>query len=215
MYEQFSGGISFDRFHDIEALQIFELAHAWVEKREPVFDFSPGRVLSADPDEWNERFFITVGDNPFVDEVEIENSREAVHQGIARIFHDIWAVEKRSFEYWYDLERKSHQKNLAKMAMRAMTERNKAAAAMLSVAEPGIDLVSKMLPSEAENLLNGVLDIFSRSEDGGIRPKSESTELMKSFAIANQRAEAPFNKLEAMMYAVIAMRAAGFRWSRI
>jgi hypothetical protein len=67
MYEQFSGGITFKNFPDIEAQQSFELAHAWAEQREPAFDYSPMNVLSADPNEWNNRFFITFGDSPFVE----------------------------------------------------------------------------------------------------------------------------------------------------
>ena len=54
-----------------------------------------------------------------------------------------------------------------------------------------------------------MIDIFGRGENGSMRPKEETTELMRSFAGQNQIAEAPYNKLEAMMWAVIAMRARG------
>jgi hypothetical protein len=209
MYEQFSGGITFGHYEEIEGRQVWELAHAWAEQREPAYDLSARSVLSADPHVWNQRFFLTVGDNPFLNETEVENSRLAVHQAIAEIFFDKWAVEKRTFEYWYDQERNAQQRNYAQAAVRAIRDRGDAVVAIVSGAKPGLDLLNKMMLSPYENLLQTVIDIFARAKDGGFRPKEETSELMKGFALANRIAEAPYNKLESMMWAVIAMRAGG------
>jgi hypothetical protein len=209
MYEQFSGGITFRNFPDIEAKQVWELAHAWVEQREPEFDFSARSVLSADPDVWNERFYLSFADNPFLDETEVASSRQAVHQAIAEIFRDKWAAEDRSFEYWYDQERNEQQKIYASAAIQAVGDRAQAMTAIISGVNPGLDLLEKMMMSPQEGLLQGVIDILGRGENGSMRPKEETTEFMRSFAVANRIAEAPYNKLEAMMWAVIAMRARG------
>ena len=45
MYEQFSGGITFRNFPEIEMAQVWEMAHAWAESREPAFNFSARSVL--------------------------------------------------------------------------------------------------------------------------------------------------------------------------
>jgi hypothetical protein len=209
MYEQFSGGITFRNFPEIEMDQVWEMAHAWAENREPVFDFSARAVLSGDPDEWNERFFITVGDNPFLDETEIVSSRQAVHQAIAEIFREKWAVEDRSLEYWYDQERNDQQRLYAIAARQAIVERADAMVAIISGVNPGLGLLEKMMMSPQENLLQGVIDIFGRGENGSVRPREEAAELMRSFAVANRIADAPYNTLEAMMWAVIAGRARG------
>jgi hypothetical protein len=152
MYEQFSGGITFRNFPDIEAKQVWELAQAWVEQREPAFDFSARSVLSADPDVWNERFYFSFADNPFLDETEVASSRQAVHQAIAEIFRDKWAVEDRSFEYWYDQERNEQQKIYARAAMKAVGDRAQAMTAILSGVNPGLDLLEKMMMSPQETL---------------------------------------------------------------
>jgi hypothetical protein len=209
MYEQFSGGITFKNFPDIEAQQSFELAHAWAEQREPAFDYSPRNVLSADPNEWNNRFFITFGDSPFVDESEIQSNRLAVHQAIAEIFRGKWAVEKQSFEYWYEQERSEHQMLLAKKAKQAGAEREEAVAAMVAGASHSLDLLEKMLASPEENLFQGIATIFSRSPTGGMRSREDANELMRSFVFATRMNDAPYNKLESLMWAVIAMRAGG------
>ena len=78
-YEQLSGGITFTAFESIECQQIGELALAWSEGREPAFDFDPSGVLSKDPNEWNERFYIVVGDNPFISEARLRQVRAGLH----------------------------------------------------------------------------------------------------------------------------------------
>ncbi len=50
MYENLSGGITFEAFDGIKSLQIAELARSWVEKREPVFLISmPEEFYRATP----------------------------------------------------------------------------------------------------------------------------------------------------------------------
>ena len=48
-YEHLSGGITFNSFSDISNSQIGELARAWSEQREPIFNFDTCGVLSDDP----------------------------------------------------------------------------------------------------------------------------------------------------------------------
>jgi hypothetical protein len=75
--------------------------------------------------------------------------------------------------------------------------------------EMPLEQLERILPSFAENLLEGILHIFQFPREGGMRSRDEMTELMKGFRAANPIAEAPFLKLQALMYAVIAMQATG------
>jgi hypothetical protein len=122
-YEALSGGIKFERFNGIKSQQIGELACAWSEGREPEYDLDPRSVLSSDPHGWNERFYITFGDNPFIVPAQVKTNRTQLHADIARLFRDVWAKEKRSFRYWYDLERFSYQGHLGSAVVKSRRER--------------------------------------------------------------------------------------------
>lgn len=116
--------------------------------------------------------------------------------------------EKRAFDYWYNLERTEYQKLLAQAAMKSQRERWQSAGSC-HPGEMPVEQLEKILPSFAENLLGSILHIFQFPREGGMRSRDEISELMKGFKEVNPIAEAPFLKLQALMYAVIAMRAAG------
>ncbi len=208
-YEHLSGGITFNSFNEISNSQIGELARAWSEQREPIFDFDPSRVLSNDPNKWNERFFITFHDNPFVIPANIKTARAAMHANIARLFRDVWSQERRRFQYWYDLERKGFQGYLGEAVSKARRERLEAMLAFRPGVEPSLEELGKFLGSPEEALCAGLRHIMQFPRTGGQRTPEEVAALEKSFGEANRIAEAPFVKLQAMMFAAIAMLAAG------
>jgi hypothetical protein len=208
MYENLSGGITFGSFDGIKSMQIAELARSWVERREPVFDFNARRVLSSDPNEWNQRYYITFQDNPFVIPANILRSRKVLHGEIARLFTDVWGKQKRTFDYWYNLERTEYQKVLAQAAMKSQRERWEVARSFQPDKEMPLAQLDKIMPSFAETLLGSILHIFQFPREGGMRSQGEIAALMKGFKEANPIADAPFLKLQALMYSVIATRAA-------
>ena len=65
-YEALSSGITFKPFELIRSGQIGELAWAWSEGREPIFEFDARGVLDRDPNQWSERYYFTFQDNPFM-----------------------------------------------------------------------------------------------------------------------------------------------------
>ena len=207
-YEALSGGITFQAFDSIKSEQIGELALAWSEGREPAFDFDPRAILSSDPNEWNERFYIVVGDNPFISEARLRQVRIELHANIARLFRDVWGKEKRNFEYWYDLERFGYQGHLGNAVVRSRKERLDAMLAYRPGAEISLKDFEKTLPSFAENLLAGMQHIMRFPRDGGERSREEISRLETEFGKANRIAEAPFVRLQSLMFAAIAMRAA-------
>jgi hypothetical protein len=207
-YEALSGGITFKAFDSIKSKQIGELALAWSEGREPAFDFNPRGILSSDPNGWNERFYIVGGDNPFISEARLRQVRAELHADIARLFRDVWTKEKRDFEYWYDLERSGYQGHLGKAVVRSGKQRLEAMLAYRPGTELSLKDLEKTLPSFAENLLASMQYIMQFPRDGGERSREEISRLEAEFGQANRIAEAPFVRLQSLMFAATAMRAA-------
>lgn len=208
-YENLSGGITFTSFEAICSNQIGELAWAWSEKREPAFDFDPRDVLSDDPNKWSKRYYVTFQDNPFIIPDEINAARAQTHAEIARLFRDVWGKEKRTYPYWYDLERKGFQGHLATAFVRSQRARAEAVAAFRPGVEPSLENLGNILPSSTEALFHSIRHIMQFPRKGEQRAPKEVEQLEKGFVRANRIAEAPFVKLQSMMYAAIAMRAAG------
>jgi len=207
-YESLSGGITFESFDSIGLIQICELGRAWCEGREPQFDFEPRRVLSDDPNKWSERFYIVCGDNPFVVPDRLREARAALHANVAHLFRDVWTKEKRTFKYWYDLERRSYQGHLGRSVLLSRKARLSALLTFRPGVEPSLDDVAKSLPSSAENVLSSLEHIMRFPGDGEERSAEARAHLEKGFGDANRIAEAPFVKLQSLMIAAIARRAA-------
>src|SRR5487761_756417 len=207
-YEALSGGITFQAFDSIKSQQIGELARAWSERREAEYDFDPRRVLSNNPNEWNERFYVTRGDNPFIVPAQLKLYRAELHAHIARLFRDVWAKERRSFRYWYDLERFGYQGHLGNAVVRNGREREEAMLAYRPGTEISLKDLEKTLPSFAEILLDSMQHITRFPRDGGERSREEISRLETEFGKANRIAEAPFVRLQSLMFAAMAMRAA-------
>lgn len=208
-YEALSGGIKFKSFHDISANQFGELALAWSENREPQFDFDPRQVLTKDPHEWAERFYIVFGNNPFVIPAELQQARDEMESHISHLFKDVWATEKRTFRYWYDLERQGYQGHLREAVVKSQQDRIQTMMAFRPGVETSLEDLGKMMFSPAEVLHEGLKHIMRFPRDGGERSPEERNKLEKNFGDANRIAEAPFVKLQALMCASLAMRAAG------
>jgi len=207
-YEALSGGVTFEAYDSIKSKQIGELALAWSENREPSFNFDPSDILSRDPNGWNEHFYIVTGDNPFITASRLRQVRTELHANIARLFRDVWSKEAHSFEYWYELERTSFQGHLLKALVRHKRERKEAVFSHKQGEIAPIEFLDKILPSFPEGVIANIEHIMQFPRDGGMRSPEEQLELGKSFLLRNRIADAPFGKLQSLMFAAIAMRAA-------
>ena len=210
-YEALSGGIRFKSFDHISADQIIELGLAWSESREPQFDFDPGHVLTRDPNEWAERFYIVFGNNPFVMPEELQQARCDIESHISHLFKDVWAKEEQTFEYWYELERLGYQGHLSRVVVKSQEDRIHTMLVLACRAGEKMPLedIAKIMPSPAEALENALKQIMRFRRDGGERSPEGRDRMEKSFGDANRISEAPFVKLQALMCASLAMRAAG------
>jgi hypothetical protein len=207
-YEALSGGITFAAFDQIKSDQIGELALAWAEHRDPAFDFNSRSILSRDPNAWNERFYIVSGDNPFISAPRLRQLRTELHANIARLFRDVWGKENHSFEYWYNLERTEFQGYLLKAVVKHGRERAEAVLSYKPGEEPPLEVLDKIPPSFQEGVIASIEHVMQFPRNGGMRSPEERAELRKSFLQQNRIADAPFVKLQSMMFAAIAMRAA-------
>ena len=207
-YERLSAGITFAQFDSIKSNQIGELAYAWAEGRPPAFDFDPRRVLSGDPNGWSERYYIVTADNPFISDERLRQVRAAAHANIGRLFLEIWTKEKQTFEYWYEFERTGFQGYLLTAIAKHGQERAEAVRSFRSGEEPSLDVLDKILPSFAEQIAKGIEEIMLSSKNGVVRAPETQGELVKSFFQQNRIADAPFVKLQSLMVAAMAMRAA-------
>jgi hypothetical protein len=131
-----------------------------------------------------------------------------MHSQVARLFRDVWSKETRTYQYWYDLERKGYQEHLSASVVKSRRERLESMLAYRAGVEPSLKELGKVLPSAAEALLASLQHIMRFPRDGSQRTPDEIDRLKKSFGQSNRIAKAPFVKLQSMMYAAIAMRAA-------
>ena len=125
-----------------------------------------------------------------------------------RLFKDVWAKQVRDFDYWYDLERTDYQRAIAQSVVQSQRERQGVIASIDPREQMSMEALNKFLPSFAEGLLTSILHVMQFPREGGVRSPEEQTKLLACFSKANRISEAPFLKLQAMMYAVIAMKAA-------
>jgi len=207
-YKALSGGITFEPFDSIKSEQIGELALAWAEHRQPAFDFDSRSILSSDPNDWNERFYIVTGENPFASAAGLREMRTQLYEYIARLFREVWGKEKRSFEYWYQLERTGFQGHLLRAAVRHKQERADTILSCKPGEEPSLEVLDRLLPSFPEGIVAMIEHVMQFRKGGGMRSPEEQAELGKSFLMRNRLADAPFVKLQSLMFAAVAMRAA-------
>jgi hypothetical protein len=204
-YENLSSGITFKNFNSIRDDQIGELAYAWADAREPVFDFNQLNVLSRDPNGWSERFYMTTQFNPFISLAQLKLARAELQAEISRLFTAVWSKETHDFEYWYQLERTEYQNHLVTAVLKDRYERQKAA---LNPGGDPLEMLNKILPSPAELLITGIQEIFKFTKDWQLRSPEERNKLGNSFFEKNRIADAPCVKFQALLYAAIAMQAA-------
>lgn len=207
-YEALSGGITFRAFDSIKSQQFSEITRAWSEGRGAEYDLEPRGVLSRNPNGWNERFYITCDDNPFIVPQHLKLLRTELHAHISRLFRDVWAKEKRTFQYWYDLERFGYQGHLCNAVMRRRRERLEAVLAYRPGTEIPLEDLEKRLLSFEESLLASLQNIMRFPRDGGEKSREDLNRMEAEFGKANRIAEAPFVRLQSLMFAAMAMRAA-------
>jgi len=198
-YEHFSGGVSFHDSETIRIQQIADLARAWVKNEPVAFDFNPESISSGRLHDWSGRFFITVdGILPGTVD-ELRTRRNKTHQGLQKVFEH-WQREKKSFKEVFATEKAAYGQTLIQMYAKDCWKRAQMPSMMMRGQMPPLDAV---LPSRAESLVMSLLFVFEQ-EVGKERKNAKLAEFFNSGAIN----EAPFNLIDAAMFASLAAKAA-------
>jgi hypothetical protein len=93
--------------------------------------------------------------------------------------------------------------------IKSQQDRVKALLSFSPGVEPSLEVLGKVLLHPAEALHEQLKFIMRFPPDGGERSPEDRDKLEKGFGDANRISEAPFVKIQSLLYASLAMRAAG------
>jgi hypothetical protein len=196
VYERLSGGVTFNGFEHIRHAQVFELARAWAGQRQPVYDFDAESMTYGGIHQWNDRIFVTTGSMK-LDQVEvIRQAREAAHDGLKKVF-ERWKSEKKTYDEVYEIERTGYMEGIRETFRSVLEKRYQ-----IQFGKFDLD-INAVLPCEGELLQNNVAEAI-RGERGSEHVQKLSVEFFKQ----NVLKDAPFIKISATLYAVLAAKAA-------
>jgi hypothetical protein len=105
-YERIGGDARLKDTRDVEQMQMWEYAQAYIEQREPTLSFDVDDVLETDRNDWLPDMHIHVNANydRFAD--GIRENRTRSHEGMQRLIEK-WAAERPTFEQLLDRELRS------------------------------------------------------------------------------------------------------------
>jgi hypothetical protein len=198
-YEHFSGGVSFFDSDAVRDVQEAMVAHCWLRKEAPTFNFDAEKITHGKLHEWSDRVFITVdGVLPgMVD--ELRTSRARGHKGLQEVFAQ-WRQEKKSFKEVFEAEKGAYCRGLVG-AYLADCERGARVSRLAAQGHtPSLD---DILWSPAALRIIGLQYVFDR-EVGRQGSPAALSEFLRSGALN----ETPSNIIAASMYASLATKAA-------
>lgn len=197
MYEHFSNGVSFDDPATIRRFQIaayFRKKVGGEGKEIERNDIIHGRI-----DEWLDRFHISVDFG--IKEEDIENlkkSREAVFDGLRKVFES-WQSEKdKKFKNWFWEEGLAWGKAMVEKYAHQFAE---SAASIISGQKYSIEKYTSFILSEELVLVQSLSYYVSGDQ-------LEKTKKVLSFLLSKDLLEISFNEIAASLWASIAHQAA-------
>jgi hypothetical protein len=102
-YELIGGDARLKDTRDVEEMQMWEYAQAYIEQREPALSFDVDEVLETDRNEWLPDIHIQVNANYDMFADGIRENRARSHEGMQRLI-ETWAAERPTFEQLLDRE---------------------------------------------------------------------------------------------------------------
>jgi hypothetical protein len=197
VYELFSHGST---FHDSEAIryhQVAIIAKAWIRNEDPKFNFDAQEITYGRLHEWQERFIVSANVNygDFVD--GIRGDRERVHEGLGKCFAT-WQKEKPSFAVWFEEELTEWGPLVLRFYLNWIRQHVE-----MEQGNRPFDF-DTYAPPRCAGLITGIKYIFQR--EGISEP--DSVTKAGEFLLSRALAVAPFNCIQASLYAVMAAKAA-------
>jgi hypothetical protein len=197
VYELFSHGSSFHDSERIRYQQVVAIAEAWIRKEAPKFNFDAQEIIYGRLHEWQDRFIISTNIE-YADLVDgIRAERETIHEGLAKCFAR-WQKGEPSFAPWFEEEITIWGPSILETYINWIRQ--------LVEMEQGtrpFDFQAYMRPRSA-GLFIGIEHIFQQA--GVSEPDRISK--AKEFLVSRALAEAPFNRVSASLFAVMATKAA-------
>jgi hypothetical protein len=102
-YELIGGAARLRDTRDVEEMQMWEYAQAYIGQREPALSFDVDEVLETDRNEWLPDIHIQVNANYDMFADGIRENRARSHEGMQRLI-ETWAAERPTFEQLLDRE---------------------------------------------------------------------------------------------------------------
>ncbi len=197
MYDYLAWGVSFHDSQFIHRSQLAVAVKAWLRGEAPVLKFDPQDVLHGHLDHWGDRLLVTVrGEYPdYVD--DLRAAREQVTSGIAEAFAHWQASRGAGFREFFDDEWKGYGNRLL-LVYKEWVEKS------INVAL-GVEPVSMdaLLPAPAATTFNILARIV---EENGTAVEKARPKLVEFFR-SDTLSKAPFLRISASMFAVLAMKA--------
>ena len=200
MYEQLSHGVTFYDADAIAQAQINVALLAWLRNEEPVYDFDAERVTNGRINEWQDRLLITVEMKYPDDVVEgIRTFRDSLHAGAANAFEYYRQSGQRDFDYWVEHERQAGADAILKAAANYARRWQE----MLESGESDFLRMYKAR-SRGYDIFRLIREVLERS---GVDEKDLAGKV-REFINSDTYKNVPANRINAMLWAVIAHRAA-------
>jgi hypothetical protein len=197
MYELLSHASSFQDSEAIRYQQAATIAEAWIRGETPKFDFDPEGITYGRLHQWQDRLIISANIK-YADLVDgIRSERERIHEGLGKCFVT-WQKEKPSFAAWFEEELTAWGPSILELYMNWVKHRVE-----MERGNRPFDFEVFMRPRCA-GLIIGIEHIFQRE---GV-PEPDSASKVREFLFSRALAEAPFNRISASLYAVMAAKAA-------
>lgn len=197
MYELLSHGATFHDSETIRHQQVATIAEAWIHGEVPKFNFDAQEVSYGRLHEWQERFIISANIE-YADLVDgIRGEREKVHEGLGKCFVT-WQKEKPSFAACFEEEITAWGPGIFRIYLNWVQHRIE-----MEQGNRPIDLEAYM-PPQCAGLIIGIKYIFQRA---GV-PEPDSFSKAREFLLSRAPTEAPFNRIAASLFAVMAAKAA-------
>jgi hypothetical protein len=102
-YERIGGDARLKDTRDVERMQMWEYAQAYIEQREPALSLDVDEVLETNRNDWLPDMHIHVNPNYDMFADGIRENRARSHEGMQRLIEK-WAAERPTFEQLLDLE---------------------------------------------------------------------------------------------------------------
>lgn len=197
MYELFSHGCSFRDSEAIRYQQVVTIAEAWIRSEAPEFNFNAQGISYGRLHEWQDRFIISTNIK-YADLVDgIRAERERVHEGLAKCFAT-WQKGKPSFAPWFEEEITAWGPSIFHIYVNWVKQRVE-----MELGNRPFDFEAYMRPRCA-GLIIGIEHVFQQA--GVSEPDSVSK--AGEFLVSRALTEAPFNRISASLFAVMAAKAA-------